>query len=86
MVKLRATNSSDVFTLLIREISRCMTRCRATELSVAAGLLVTTKCGEATSVAVTLMCRRRLLDNLRGNPLRMLLGSLIPWTTVWICL
>lgn len=89
MEKLRATNNTDVLVLLISEASRLMTRCRATELSVAAGLLVTTNCGEATSVAVTFMCRRRLLESLRGHPLVMLWFSLIPLNTkvIWlVCL
>lgn len=86
MEKLRATNSTEVLVLLISEASRLITRCRATELNVAAGLLVTTNCGEATSVAVTFMCRRRLLDNLRGHPLVTLWLSLIPLSTVPIWL
>lgn len=86
MEKLRATNSTEVLVLLISEASRLMTRCRATELSVAAGLLVTTNCGEATSVAVTFMCRRRLLDSLRGHPLVTLRLSLIPSNKVPIWL
>lgn len=85
-MKLRATNSTDVFDLLISDASRLMTRCRATELNVAAGLLVTTSCGEAMSVAVTLMCRCRLFDSLRGHPVSMLLLRLIPVSTVAMCL
>lgn len=72
--------------LLINDVSRLMTRCRATELSVAAGLLVTTRCGDAINVVVTLMCRRRLLESLRGHPPSILLGSLIPVNTVPIWL
>lgn len=86
MDKLRETNTTARSKLWVRVTRRPRTRDRTEMLSVEMGLLVTISSGLGVNVCVTVMCRCRFLENLRGHPCTREGSSFIPLTSLVILL